>query len=132
MTWRRAAAFALIMLSLAAPLAATAQGYPSHGWGYGDGYVEHGRHGGPGGLGGRPAEYRGFGPGLGGGGPRGRGWTRGQYLPPMARGEVIRDFQRRHLRRPPRGYYWYRAGDDYVLAAIATGVIFEVIPGDGY
>ncbi len=60
-------------------------------------------------------------------------WSRGQYLPPQARGEVIQDFGRYHLRRPPRGYYWYRAGDDYVLAAIASGVIFEVIQGDdGY
>ena len=59
-------------------------------------------------------------------------WSRGQYLPPEARGAMIEDFERYHLRRPPRGYFWYRAGDDYVLAAIGSGVIFEVIQGDGY
>jgi Ni/Co efflux regulator RcnB len=59
-------------------------------------------------------------------------WSRGQYLPPEARGAMIEDFERYHLRRPPRGYFWYRAGDDYVLAAIGTGVIFEVIQGDDY
>lgn len=70
--------------------------------------------------------------GPGYGGERGRGWARGQYLPPEARGAMISDFGRYHLRRPPRGYYWYRSGEDYVLASTASGVIFEVIPGDGY
>jgi Ni/Co efflux regulator RcnB len=65
-------------------------------------------------------------------GPEGRPLRRGQYLPPQARGEMIQDYERYHLRRPPRGYFWYRAGDDYVLAAVATGVIFEVIPSDDY
>lgn len=59
-------------------------------------------------------------------------WSRGQFLPPEVRGAMIEDFERYHLRRPPRGYYWYRAGDDYVLAATGTGVIFEVIQGDDY
>jgi Ni/Co efflux regulator RcnB len=67
-----------------------------------------------------------------GGQPGRQAWSRGQYLPPEARGAMIQDFARYHLRRPPRGYYWYRAGDDYVLAAVATGVIFEVIQGDDY
>ena len=31
------------------------------------------------------------------------------------------------LRTPPRGYAWYRVGDDYLLAAIASGVIFDII-----
>ena len=32
-------------------------------------------------------------------------------------------------RRPlsPRGYHWVRSGDDYVLAAIATGVILQTL-----
>jgi Ni/Co efflux regulator RcnB len=61
-----------------------------------------------------------------------RGWARGQYMPPQARGEMIADYARYHLRRPPRGYYWYRSGEDFVLASVSTGVIFEVIPGDGW
>lgn len=56
-------------------------------------------------------------------------WRRGAYLPSYYRGGgyVVNDYYRHHLRPPPRGYYWYRTGNDYVLAAIATGLIFEVI-----
>jgi Ni/Co efflux regulator RcnB len=56
-------------------------------------------------------------------------WRRGGYLPPYYRGNgyVIRDYGYYRLRPPPRGYYWYRAGNDYVLAAIATGLIFDII-----
>ncbi len=56
-------------------------------------------------------------------------WRRGGYLPPYYRGDtyVIRDYGRYRLRPPPRGYYWYRTGNDYVLAAIATGLIFDII-----
>ena len=42
---------------------------------------------------------------------------------------VVGDYARFHLRKPPRGYFWYRDAEDYVLAASATGLIFEVIPG---
>jgi hypothetical protein len=66
------------------------------------------------------------------GGGEGRRWARGQYIPPEARGEMVQDFQRYHLRRPPRGYYWYRSGDDFILAGISTGMVFEVIPAEGY
>jgi Ni/Co efflux regulator RcnB len=31
------------------------------------------------------------------------------------------------LRTPPRGYHWVQADDRYVLAAIATGVIADII-----
>lgn len=54
-------------------------------------------------------------------------WRRGAYLPPPYRGYVVQDYYRYHLRPPPRGYYWYRVGNDYLLAAIATGLIFDVI-----
>ena len=56
-------------------------------------------------------------------------WRRGSYLPSYYRGNgyVVRDYGYYRLRPPPRGYYWYRAGDDYVLAAIATGLIFDII-----
>lgn len=56
-------------------------------------------------------------------------WRRGAYLPSYYRGRtyVVTDYHRYHLRPPPRGYYWYRTGNDYVLAAIATGLIFDVI-----
>lgn len=56
-------------------------------------------------------------------------WRRGGYLPPYYRGGayVIHDYGYYRLRPPPRGYYWYRAGNDYVLAAITTGLIFDII-----
>jgi Ni/Co efflux regulator RcnB len=56
-------------------------------------------------------------------------WRRGGYLPPYYRSDVyvIHDYGRYRLRPPPRGYYWYRTGNDYVLAAIATGLIFDII-----
>ncbi|MDB5469569.1 MAG: hypothetical protein JWR84_1129 [Caulobacter sp.] len=56
-------------------------------------------------------------------------WRRGAYLPRDYRsnGYRVNDYGRYRLRAPPRGYYWYRSGDDYILAAIATGLIFEVI-----
>jgi len=56
-------------------------------------------------------------------------WRRGGYLPPSYRGRgyVVYDYGRYRLRHPPRGYYWYRSGSDFILAAIATGLIYEVI-----
>lgn len=54
-------------------------------------------------------------------------WRRGQYLPPAYRGYVVNDYPRYRLRNPPRGYHWVQSGNDYILAAIATGLILEVI-----
>lgn len=62
--------------------------------------------------------------------PARSGWRRGQHLPPDFRGEVVSDYARFHLRKPPRGYAWYRDADDYVLAAVDSGLIFEVIHAD--
>lgn len=62
--------------------------------------------------------------------PARSGWRRGQHLPPSFRGDIVADYARYHLRRPPRGYCWYRDADDYVLAAVSTGLIFDVIDGD--
>ncbi|HZC16330.1 MAG TPA: RcnB family protein [Caulobacteraceae bacterium] len=57
-------------------------------------------------------------------------WSPGQVLPPDAGAEVIADYQRFHLRRPPRGYAWMQRDGDFILVN-AAGLIFEVIPGDG-
>ena len=54
-------------------------------------------------------------------------WRRGSSLPPYYRGYVVNDYHRYHLRQPPRGYAWYRVGNDYLLAAIASGIIFDII-----
>jgi Ni/Co efflux regulator RcnB len=42
------------------------------------------------------------------------------------RGERI-DYRHYHLNAPPRGYEWREVDGNYVLAAVATGVIASVI-----
>ena len=37
------------------------------------------------------------------------------------------DWRRHHLRAPPRGYEWREVDGNYVLAAVATGVIADLI-----
>ena len=107
------------------------RGGGDRGGGYRD---ERGYRGGPGPGYGDPGPRGGnYGSrGYGGGAPRSYRFVRGQQLPPEYRGYVVGDYERYHLRRPPRGYYWYRAGDDFVLAALASGLIFEVINAEGY
>jgi Ni/Co efflux regulator RcnB len=63
-----------------------------------------------------------------GGGPR-HDLRRGQRLDQEYRANryVVNDWRARHLSAPPRGHHWVRAGNDYVLAAIATGVIAQVL-----
>ena len=55
-------------------------------------------------------------------------WRRGGYV---GRGDWDRgyrvDYRRYHLSRPPYGYEWRRVNDNYVLAAVATGLIASVI-----
>jgi Ni/Co efflux regulator RcnB len=57
------------------------------------------------------------------------GFYRGGRLPDNYRGRqyVVDDWRGHHLNAPPRGYHWVQTGGDYVLAAIATGVIASVI-----
>jgi Ni/Co efflux regulator RcnB len=54
-------------------------------------------------------------------------WRRGAYLAPRYRGYIVDDYYRYHLRPPPRGYAWYRVGDAYLLTALASGLIFDII-----
>ncbi|MFT4268112.1 MAG: RcnB family protein [Xenophilus sp.] len=56
-------------------------------------------------------------------------FQRGERLPPGLRGRqyVVEDWRGHGLRPPPRGYHWVQNGSDYVLAAIATGVISAVV-----
>lgn len=60
---------------------------------------------------------------------RGPEFRRGGRLPPELRNRtyVVNDWRRHHLSAPPRGYQWVQVGPDYVLAAIATGVILNLI-----
>jgi len=54
-----------------------------------------------------------------------RRWHRGDRLPYeyRHRSYVVQDWHAHRLYRPPHGYHWVQAGDDYVLVAIATGII---------
>jgi Ni/Co efflux regulator RcnB len=40
---------------------------------------------------------------------------------------VVSDWKGNHLRQPPRGYHWVQANNQYVLAAVASGVIADII-----
>ncbi len=44
-------------------------------------------------------------------------WGRGQRV----------DYRRYHLHAPPRGYEWREVDGNYVMAAVATGLIASVI-----
>jgi Ni/Co efflux regulator RcnB len=62
------------------------------------------------------------------GGPRYYGhahrWERGhRYYGPTY---VVRNYGYYRLRPPPRGYHWVRADNDYLLVAVATGIILDV------
>jgi Ni/Co efflux regulator RcnB len=45
------------------------------------------------------------------------------------RGERV-DYHEHHLRAPPRGYEWREVDGNYVLAAVATGVIASVVAAE--
>ena len=67
------------------------------------------------------ADERGAGPG--------HAFYRGDRLPNdyRARQYVVDDWRGHGLRSPPRGYHWVQTGGDYVLVAITTGVILELL-----
>ena len=55
-------------------------------------------------------------------------WRRGGHIDhdDWNRGERV-DWHARHLRRPPRGYEWREVDGNYVLAAVATGIIASIV-----
>ncbi|XYJ09651.1 RcnB family protein [Telluria sp. B2] len=66
-----------------------------------------------------------------GAGPR-HDLYRGQRLPAHFhhRQYVVDNWRAHRLSAPPRGYHWVQVGNDYVLAAIATGIIASVLLGN--
>jgi Ni/Co efflux regulator RcnB len=56
-------------------------------------------------------------------------FRRGDRLPPEYRNRnyVVDDWRNHHLSAPPRGYHWVQVGGDYVLVAIATGIILQLL-----
>lgn len=66
-------------------------------------------------------------------GERGAGpdhsYYRGERMPPQYRTRqyIVEDWRGHHLSAPPRGYHWVQSGGDYVLVAIATGIILQLL-----
>lgn len=58
-------------------------------------------------------------------------WRKGEHIrhEDWDRGEHI-EYRQHHLRRPPRGYEWREVDGNYVLAAVATGVIASVVAAE--
>jgi Ni/Co efflux regulator RcnB len=63
-----------------------------------------------------------------GAGPR-HDLRKGGRLPAEYRSRqyVVDDWRGHRLSAPPRGYHWVQTGGDYVLVAIATGVIASLL-----
>jgi Ni/Co efflux regulator RcnB len=66
-------------------------------------------------------------------GERGAGpdhaYYRGERMPLQYRSRqyVVEDWRAHRLSAPPRGYHWVQSGGDYVLVAIATGIILQLL-----
>jgi Ni/Co efflux regulator RcnB len=79
--------------------------------------------------------YRGPGPGEADHGPHGHDephhpdWRKGDRLSADYRDHqyVVDDWRGHHLHQPPRGYQWVGVGADYLLVAVASGVIAQVV-----
>jgi len=58
-------------------------------------------------------------------------WHKGDRLPASYRDNryVVTDWQSHHLNAPPAGYHWVQVNGDFVLAAVATGVIADMLLG---
>jgi Ni/Co efflux regulator RcnB len=58
-------------------------------------------------------------------------WKKGATMrkEDWGRGEQV-DYHQSHLRSPPHGYEWRMVDGNYVLAAVATGVIASVVAAD--
>ena len=58
-------------------------------------------------------------------------WHRGGFAPPQYRNDRywVTDWRARHLRQPPRDHRWLYVNGDYVLVAIATGAIVQILSG---
>lgn len=63
--------------------------------------------------------------------PQYRRWNKGDRIPLEYRDRqyIVSDWRAHRLPPPPRGHYWIQSGGDYLLVAIATGVILEFLLG---
>lgn len=60
---------------------------------------------------------------------RGPAFRRGGYIPREYRNNyyTVADYRSHRLSPPPRGHQWVQVGSDYVLIAIATGLIAGMV-----
>lgn len=58
-------------------------------------------------------------------------WVKGSRVPPQYRGQhyVVNNWQQHGLHKPGRGQQWVQNGSDYLLVAVATGVIAQIVFG---
>ncbi|HXM82224.1 MAG TPA: RcnB family protein [Burkholderiales bacterium] len=58
-------------------------------------------------------------------------YYRGDRLPAEYRHRqyVVNDWRGHNLSAPPRGYQWVQSGTDYILIAVATGIIAQLLLG---
>lgn len=56
-------------------------------------------------------------------------WVKGYRLPQQYRSKqyVVHNWRSHRLSAPPRGYQWVQYGGDYMLVAIASGVIAQLV-----
>ena len=56
-------------------------------------------------------------------------WHKGDRVPAEYRDKryEVSDWKSHNLRQPPAGYHWVNVNGDYVLAAVATGVIADML-----
>lgn len=122
----------LIMSLLGAPVAVFAQQHDDNHDNHGNGQPSHGRpnpgHDDQHGHGRGPAPHDASLGGPGGPVPH-NDWHKGERLPTEYRDRnyVVDNWHDHGLQAPPRGYQWVGVNGDYVLAAIATGVIANVL-----
>jgi len=106
-----------IVIALLSSTAAMADPGNGHGRGHngGDQHSDNGRHN-------------------GWGNDRGNGhqWRRGERMGYNDwRNAQTVDYRQYHLRQPPRGYEWRRQNDQFVMVAVATGLIASIIMNSG-
>ncbi len=105
-----------LALTIAAGSAASAQPYgngPDHGRG------DHGK----------AASHGNWGKDYGGD----HNWKRGERVGYNDwQGAHVVDYRQHKLRRPPRGYEWRESNGQYILAAVATGLIASIILNAGH
>jgi Ni/Co efflux regulator RcnB len=62
-------------------------------------------------------------------GAHGPQFHRGGHIPGEYRNReyVVDDWRAHRLSAPPRGHHWVQVGADYVLVAVATGIIVQLV-----